>query len=72
MVTCMLGEVNLLGQGDTIGIDFLAIMDSVNSMKKEDKNSYDMVVNKMKTLIETDEEVKECVIEFIENLHDIL
>lgn len=49
MVTCLLGEVNLLGPADSIGIDFLAIMVSVNSMKQEDKDAYEMITNKNKS-----------------------
>lgn len=71
MVTCLLGEVNLLGPADSIGIEFLAIMDSVNTMKQKDRNAYEMVINKMKTEIKTNEEAKKCAIEFIKNLHDI-
>ena len=72
MVTCIHGEVALLGPSNDISVDFICIMNSLNKLKEEDKKTYHALTKNINLLIKDDEEVKEAVMEFIENLHDIL
>lgn len=72
MVTCLFGEIKLLGTAEDISVDFMSIMDGVNKMKEKDKDTYDKLTENINHLIRTDDNAKDCILTFVENLHDLL
>ena len=72
MVTCIFGDVKWLGTRNDLSVDAMCLMDCINRMKQEDKDIYENLTQDIHELVKTDDEAKECVINFIENLHDIL
>ena len=71
MVTVIQGNTSLIGDVKTVTVDLLCLVDSINKVKENKSDQWQLIVEEFKSIANDDNSVYELMKKFITNLQDL-
>ena len=71
MVTVIHGNTSLIGDVNTVTVDLLCLVDSINKVKENKSDQWQLIVEEFKSIANDDNSVYELMKKFITNLQDL-
>lgn len=71
MVTVIQGNTSLIGDVNTVTVDLLCLVDSINKVKENKSDQWQLIVEEFKSIANDDNSVYELMKKFITNLQDL-